>query len=113
MSGQRRSVGSRWQPAPRHHTWRTPQPSRCCCCRCRGFAFSGPRQYRDALHLGDCDEGVRRLCQLLGWEEELEELVSAGGAAAAAQGGIVRGEAAAAEGADRAAAVVAAAAEAG
>ena len=27
--------------------------------------------YRDAVELGDCDAGTRRLCQLLGWEEEL------------------------------------------
>ena len=33
---------------------------------------------RDALFLGDCDAGVRQLCQLLGREEDLEALMAAG-----------------------------------
>ena len=28
----------------------------------RGFDF-GERNYRDALHLGDCDAGVKELCR--------------------------------------------------
>ncbi len=32
--------------------------------------------YRDALFLGDCDEGVRRLCNLLGWGDDLDELLT-------------------------------------
>lgn len=32
--------------------------------------------YRDALYLGDCDEGVQELCRLLGWQEELQQLVN-------------------------------------
>jgi hypothetical protein len=37
-----------------------------------------PGAYRDVLYEGDCDTGVRELCQLLGWEEELDELIAAG-----------------------------------
>ena len=33
---------------------------------------------RDALYLGDCDAGVRQLCQLLGWEAELDALIADG-----------------------------------
>ncbi|KAL7424500.1 Sir2 histone deacetylase Hst2 [Cryptotrichosporon argae] len=33
---------------------------------------------RDGCWLGDCDEGVRRLCDLLGWEKELGRLVKEG-----------------------------------
>ncbi|KAJ3034827.1 NAD-dependent protein deacetylase sirtuin-2, partial [Rhizophlyctis rosea] len=42
-----------------------------------GFDFEGDVQKyrRDARFLGDCDEGCRRLAELLGWGEELEELV--------------------------------------
>ena len=29
---------------------------------------------RDIFHSGDCDDSIRVLCQLLGWEEELDEL---------------------------------------
>ena len=29
---------------------------------------------RDIFHPGDCDESIRTLCKLLGWEEELLEL---------------------------------------
>jgi len=31
---------------------------------------------RDIFHEGDCDDSVRLLCSLLGWEEELNELNS-------------------------------------
>jgi hypothetical protein len=30
------------------------------------------------LYLGDCDDGVRQLCELLGWQQELDALVAAG-----------------------------------
>lgn len=40
-----------------------------------GFVF-GKGNYRDALYLGDCDEGILDLCKLLGWEEELQKLIS-------------------------------------
>lgn len=33
---------------------------------------------RDALFEGDCDAGVRELCRLLGWEDELDALIEAG-----------------------------------
>jgi hypothetical protein len=29
---------------------------------------------RDIFHGGDCDESIRTLCAILGWEEELYEL---------------------------------------
>jgi hypothetical protein len=36
---------------------------------------------RDALHLGDCDSAVQQLADLLGWQQELQQLVEAGDAA--------------------------------
>jgi hypothetical protein len=43
-----------------------------------GFTFEQDQgAYRDVLHLGDTDEGVRELCQLLGWEQELDALIAA------------------------------------
>eukprot|EP00887_Chlorella_sp_A99_P001800 scaffold19.g1800.t1 len=42
----------------------------------RGFDFSTATGWRDALYLGDCDEGVRALCGLLGWEAGLDALVA-------------------------------------
>ena len=38
------------------------------------FDFS-ESNYRDALYLGDCDEGIWHLCKLLGWDGELRERV--------------------------------------
>ena len=29
---------------------------------------------RDIFHCGDCDESIRVLCTLLGWEDELNDL---------------------------------------
>lgn len=43
----------------------------------KGFSFD--ERHRDALFLGDCDDGVRQLAELLGWESELEELINASG----------------------------------
>ena len=34
---------------------------------------------RDVLFQGDCDEGISTLCRLLGWEDELAELVQESG----------------------------------
>lgn len=31
-------------------------------------------QYHDLVHLGDCDDSIRKLAHMLGWLEELEEL---------------------------------------
>lgn len=31
---------------------------------------------RDIFHDGDCDQSIKMLCSLLGWEEELDELNS-------------------------------------
>jgi hypothetical protein len=59
-----------------------------------GFTFEADQgAYRDVLHLGDTDEGVRELCKLLGWEQELDALIEAapepsGAAAAAAKAGV-------------------------
>ncbi|NXO18334.1 SIR2 deacetylase, partial [Oriolus oriolus] len=51
----------------------------------RGFGdlppgFGDPRK-RDVAWLGDCDDGCLALAELLGWKEELEELVRRGHAA--------------------------------
>ncbi|KAG0249316.1 NAD-dependent protein deacetylase sirtuin-2 [Mortierella polycephala] len=46
-----------------------------------GFDFDDKWKYtvqRDALFLGNCDEGVRRLAALCGWEEELQAMYEAG-----------------------------------
>lgn len=41
-----------------------------------GFIFDQDEgAYRDVLYLGDTDDGVRELAQLLGWEEELHALM--------------------------------------
>jgi hypothetical protein len=43
-----------------------------------GFTFEKDQgAYRDVLHLGDSDDGVRELCKLLGWEQELDALIDA------------------------------------
>ena len=48
-------------------------------CLCPPACSRTPRRCRrDALFLGDCDDGVRQLCALLGWEADLEALVVAG-----------------------------------
>ena len=43
-----------------------------------GFDFAPESNRRDALFLGDCDDGFRELARLLGWDAELETLVEAG-----------------------------------
>ena len=40
-----------------------------------GFDFDSDNKYRDVALLGDCDEGCLQLAELLGWKEELLELV--------------------------------------
>jgi hypothetical protein len=45
-----------------------------------GFMFDQQGNYRDVACLQDCDDGVRVLAGLLGWEHELDELVAAGAA---------------------------------
>ena len=32
------------------------------------------RKQRDIFHPGDCDESIRTLCAILGWESDLDEL---------------------------------------
>lgn len=44
-----------------------------------GFDFEAC--VRDVLHLGDCDSAVQQLAALLGWQQELQQLVEAGDAA--------------------------------
>lgn len=39
-----------------------------------GFNFS-EGNYRDVLHQGDCDAGVEELCRLLGWTNDLHQLI--------------------------------------
>ena len=67
---------------------------------------------RDALFLGDCDDGVRQLCQLLGWEADLDALVAAGRAQFEAAHPAAAGEAAEAAAGGGADAVLKATAEA-
>ncbi|XP_041267804.1 NAD-dependent protein deacetylase sirtuin-2 [Onychostruthus taczanowskii] len=40
-----------------------------------GMDFDSDKAYRDVAWLGDCDSGCLALAELLGWKEELEELV--------------------------------------
>jgi len=40
-----------------------------------GFRFGMPSNYRDIAVVGDCQEGVKKLTDLLGWKDELEALV--------------------------------------
>lgn len=42
----------------------------------RGFDFTKKKGVTDALFLGDCDEGVRQLCEKLGWGEDLEKVMN-------------------------------------
>jgi len=41
----------------------------------RGFRFNADDNYRDVALLTDCDNGVQVLASLLGWQEELHDLV--------------------------------------
>lgn len=41
----------------------------------KGFNF-GEGNYRDVLYQGDCDAGIKELCRLLGWEDELEQTMN-------------------------------------
>ena len=60
-----------------------------------GFDFDGRTRrkegIRDVRWLGGCDEGVRKLCELVGWGEELERLVEKGGLALDAQAEVEAG----------------------
>jgi len=35
-----------------------------------------PNNYRDVAFVGDCDDGVRELCEILGWTDELNALMN-------------------------------------
>ena len=39
-----------------------------------GFNFSKDN-YRDVFYQGDCDAGVEELCRLLGWSDDLHQLI--------------------------------------
>jgi len=41
------------------------------------FDFHVASNYRDVPVLGDCDAGVGQLAALLGWQDELSEMVNA------------------------------------
>ncbi|CAN8177089.1 unnamed protein product [Coccothraustes coccothraustes] len=57
-----------------------------------GMDFDSDKAYRDVAWLGDCDSGCLALAELLGWKEELEELVRREHAAIDAKGGDRDGE---------------------
>ncbi|XP_017085189.2 LOW QUALITY PROTEIN: NAD-dependent protein deacetylase Sirt2 [Drosophila eugracilis] len=42
----------------------------------RSLLFDRPNNTRDVAYLGDCDAGVLALAKALGWEDELQELIS-------------------------------------
>lgn len=43
-----------------------------------GFTFEEAEgAYRDVLYLGDTDDGVCELCDLLGWRQELDDMIAA------------------------------------
>ena len=42
--------------------------------RTEGFDFAEASNYRDAIHLGDCDAGSRALAAGCGWQQELERM---------------------------------------
>jgi len=39
-----------------------------------GFTFNYPANVRDVKWIGDCQDGIAKLCELLGWTEHLETL---------------------------------------
>ena len=41
-----------------------------------GFDFDEATNYRDALFLGQCDDGVAELCSMLGWKDDLDALIA-------------------------------------
>ena len=41
-----------------------------------GFDFDEATNYRDALFLGQCDDGVDELCSMLGWKDDLDALIA-------------------------------------
>jgi len=44
----------------------------------KGFRFGRTDNYRDVDLLGDCQEVVIKLCELLGWKNELDKLIKTG-----------------------------------
>uniref|UniRef100_A0A8C8VIC9 NAD-dependent protein deacetylase sirtuin-2 n=1 Tax=Pelusios castaneus TaxID=367368 RepID=A0A8C8VIC9_9SAUR len=52
-----------------------------------GMDFDSEKAYRDVAWLGDCDEGCTALAELLGWKNELEDLVKKEHAAIDAKSG--------------------------
>ena len=47
-------------------------------CFVEGFLFDYPKNRRDVKYLGDIEDGVKKLAELLGWEDELEALTNQG-----------------------------------
>lgn len=43
-----------------------------------GFTFNHADNFRDVKLLGDCQDGVKKLCDMLGWTTDLEALIEAG-----------------------------------
>ncbi|XP_046848641.1 NAD-dependent protein deacetylase sirtuin-2-like isoform X2 [Xenia sp. Carnegie-2017] len=41
----------------------------------KGLDFDSPKNYRDVAWLGSCDDGCLALADLLGWKDELEQLM--------------------------------------
>ncbi|XP_022107575.1 NAD-dependent protein deacetylase sirtuin-2-like isoform X2 [Acanthaster planci] len=41
-----------------------------------GFDFDSQNKYRDVAYLGTCDDGCNKLAEMLGWKDELDELVT-------------------------------------
>mmetsp|Transcript_2976 Transcript_2976/g.8382 ORF Transcript_2976/g.8382 Transcript_2976/m.8382 type:complete len:279 (-) Transcript_2976:46-882(-) len=56
-----------------------------------GFNF-GDGNFRDAIFLGDCDDGAKKLASLLGWEAELQALIDGDAHPAAKQPGVPMGK---------------------
>lgn len=41
-----------------------------------GFLFGHPNNHRDVKYLGDIEDGIKKFAELLGWEDELTQLVN-------------------------------------
>jgi len=42
----------------------------------QGFRFEMDNNYRDISYIGDCQEGVKKLVDLIGWTTEFEALLN-------------------------------------
>ncbi|NXY12072.1 SIR2 deacetylase, partial [Pteruthius melanotis] len=73
-------------PSPSHSPPSLPPPQTLCFLGRTSPHASSPSWSRDVAWLGDCDSGCLALAELLGWKEELEELVRREHAAIDAKG---------------------------